>query len=59
MIEEYGTHDQLMNRNGYYKQTYNQQLIKKEISEFTPKGTEIDFTFLEPERCIDFHDLAF
>jgi ATP-binding cassette subfamily B protein len=33
MIEEYGTHDQLMNRNGYYKQTYNQQLIKKEISE--------------------------
>jgi ABC-type multidrug transport system fused ATPase/permease subunit len=33
MIEEYGTHDQLMHRNGYYKQTYNQQLIKKEISE--------------------------
>ena len=33
IIEEYGTHDQLMNKNGYYKQTYNQQLIEKEISE--------------------------
>ena len=33
MIEEYGTHDQLMNKNGYYMQTYNQQLIEKEISE--------------------------
>ena len=31
-IEEFGTHDELMNKNGYYKQTYNQQLIEKEIS---------------------------
>ena len=31
-IEEYGTHEELMSKNGYYKQTYNQQLIKKEIS---------------------------
>ncbi|MDC0955524.1 ABC transporter ATP-binding protein [bacterium] len=31
-IEEYGTHEELMSKNGYYKQTYNQQLIEKEIS---------------------------
>ena len=31
-IEEYGTHKELMSKNGYYKQTYNQQLIEKEIS---------------------------
>ena len=31
-IEEYGTHEELMCKNGYYKQTYNQQLIEKEIS---------------------------
>ena len=31
-IEQYGTHEKLMDENGYYKQTYNQQLIEKEIS---------------------------
>ena len=31
-IEEYGTHEELISKNGYYKQTYNQQLIEKEIS---------------------------
>ena len=31
-IEEYGNHEELMSKNGYYKQTYNQQLIEKEIS---------------------------
>ena len=31
-IEQYGTHKELMNEDGYYKQTYNQQLIEKEIS---------------------------
>ena len=31
-IEQYGTHEELMDENGYYKQTYNQQLIEKEIS---------------------------
>ena len=24
---------------------------KKEISEFTPKGTEMDGVFFDPERC--------
>ena len=32
-IEEMGTHSELMQMNGYYKETYEQQLIKKEISE--------------------------
>ncbi|MDB9712301.1 ABC transporter ATP-binding protein/permease [Flavobacteriaceae bacterium] len=32
-IEEFGTHDELMNNRGYYKDTYEQQLIEKEISE--------------------------
>ena len=32
-IEEMGTHSELMKMNGYYKETYEQQLIKKEISE--------------------------
>ena len=32
-IEEIGTHTELMEKKGYYKQTYEQQLIKKEISE--------------------------
>ena len=32
-IEDIGTHTELMNKNGYYMQTYNQQLIEKEISE--------------------------
>ena len=31
-IEQYGTHKELMDKDGYYKQTYNQQLIEKEIS---------------------------
>ena len=31
-IEQYGTHKELMSEDGYYKQTYNQQLIEKEIS---------------------------
>ncbi|MBL6877590.1 ABC transporter ATP-binding protein/permease [Flavobacteriaceae bacterium] len=31
-IEQYGTHKKLMSEDGYYKQTYNQQLIEKEIS---------------------------
>ena len=31
-IEQYGTHNELMSEDGYYKQTYNQQLIEKEIS---------------------------
>ena len=31
-IEQYGTHKELMIEDGYYKQTYNQQLIEKEIS---------------------------
>ncbi len=31
-IEQYGTHQELMSEHGYYKQTYNQQLIEKEIS---------------------------
>jgi len=32
-IEEIGTHTELMEKKGYYKQTYEQQLIEKEISE--------------------------
>ncbi len=32
-IEEMGTHSELMQMNGYYKETYEQQLIKKEISD--------------------------
>ena len=32
-IEEMGTHSELMKMNGYYKETYEQQLIKKEISD--------------------------
>ena len=32
-IEEIGTHAELMEKKGYYKQTYEQQLIEKEISE--------------------------
>tara|TARA_B110001450_G_scaffold212009_1_gene203823 strand:- start:6766 stop:8529 length:1764 start_codon:yes stop_codon:yes gene_type:complete len=32
-IEEMGTHSELMQMNGYYKETYEQQLIEKEISE--------------------------
>ena len=32
-IEEMGTHSELTKMNGYYKETYEQQLIKKEISE--------------------------
>jgi ATP-binding cassette subfamily B protein len=31
-IEQYGTHKELMSEDGLYKQTYNQQLIEKEIS---------------------------
>jgi ATP-binding cassette subfamily B multidrug efflux pump len=32
-IEDIGTHTELMEKKGYYKQTYEQQLIEKEISE--------------------------
>ena len=32
-IQEIGTHTELMQKKGYYKQTYEQQLIEKEISE--------------------------
>ena len=32
-IEEMGTHSELMKMKGYYKDTYEQQLIEKEISE--------------------------
>jgi len=32
-IEEMGTHTELMEKKGYYKETYEQQLIEKEISE--------------------------
>ena len=32
-ITQSGTHDQLINQNGYYKQLYNKQIIKKESIE--------------------------
>jgi ABC-type multidrug transport system fused ATPase/permease subunit len=28
-----GNHEELININGYYKETYNEQLISKELSE--------------------------
>ena len=30
-IVEYGTHDQLLERNGYYTELYNKQLLEEEL----------------------------